>query len=174
MASILWSLASTIIVTFPNIQENLLCQIMPSDKNCMNLQAITSELQSNLRHVISCEDRRNVYGAAFLLDKVNDFLLGYISFYNEQQSGYPAMHFSADEIAELESMLRFLSRDFFPMAHTSVPLGALQITDREKINSELQSVRYLHRHMEHLLREASQIASDCKEAEIRLNSLANP
>ncbi len=140
----------------------------------MKLQEITNELQVNLRHLISCEDRRNAYGVAFFLDKVNIFLKNYIILFNEQHSAYPEMQFSPEEIVELDNMLGELSGNFFPMAHTNAPLGALQITNREEINSELQTIENLHRHMEHLLRDIGQLVKQAAEAENRLNQLANP
>jgi hypothetical protein len=140
----------------------------------MQIYDIVMELRSNIDHIMKTEDRDNVYGAAFLIDKLNIFLRNYIFYFNQQNLGHPEVQFTQQQVAYLDSILAELSNNFFPMAHTSVSLGALQITDREKMSLELQSVRYLHQKIEYLMQEINQELKNCKEAERRLNSLANP
>ena len=140
----------------------------------MEIQKIAIDLRSNIDHIMQSEDRNNVFGAAFLIDKINVFFRHYISYFNQKNLENSDLQFTNQQIAYLDSMLSELSGNFFPMDHTNAPLGALQITNREEINSELQTIENLHRHMEHLLRDIGQLVKQAAEAEDRLNQLANP
>jgi hypothetical protein len=98
------------------------------------------------------------WAIAGFLDICRRSLYGYITQANEQLGTDSEAYISATELEKIDSVFRELSDNFFPMAHSNMPLRDLQIVNKsefESIQSNLEHMKYISSEVNHVSKELS-------------------
>jgi hypothetical protein len=107
------------------------------------------------------------WAIAGFLDICRRSLYGYITQANEQLGTDSEAYISTTELEKIDSVFRELSDNFFPMAHSNMPLRDLQIVNK----SEFERIQSNLAHMENINNTLNQISKELSES---IQSLINP
>lgn len=133
----------------------------------MDLKNISLHLKQSIMDEHANTLSLSPWAIAGFLDICRRSLCGYISHANEQLGTDSEAYISATELEKIDSVFRELSDNFFPMAHSNMPLRDLQIVNK----GELERVKSNIAHMENINITTNQISKELSES---IQCLINP
>lgn len=112
----------------------------------MDLKNISLHLKQSIMDQHANTLSLSPWAVAGFLDICRRSLCGYISHANEQLGTDSEAYISTTELEKIDSVFRELSDNFFPMAHSNMPLRDLQIVNK----SEFERIQSNLAHMENI------------------------
>ena len=133
----------------------------------MDLKNISLHLKQSIMDEHANTLSLSPWAIAGFLDICRRSLYGYITQANEQLGTDSEAYISTTELEKIDSVFRELSDNFFPMAHSNMPLRDLQIVNK----SEFERIQSNLAHMENINNTLNQISKELSES---IQSLINP
>lgn len=127
----------------------------------MQLEEISLTLKEGARSLKRSVSASNPYEIANFLLCCGNVLSMYMEYSNQQLEENSKGFLSTAEMEKIGHYFQILGQNFFPMAHTSEPLGHLHIVDKkrsEELRDRLQQLSVQHGVlMQQCFREAGEI-----------------
>ena len=133
----------------------------------MDLKNISLHLKQSIMDQHDNTLSLSPWAIAGFLDICRRSLYGYISNANEQLGTDSEAYISVAELEKIDSVFCELSNNFFPMAHSNMPLRDLQIVDK----SEFERIKSNLVHMENINNTINEISKELSES---IQYLINP
>jgi len=133
----------------------------------MDLKNISLHLKQSIMDEHASTLSLSPWAIAGFLDICRRSLYGYITQANEQLGTDSEAYISTTELEKIDSVFRELSDNFFPMAHSNMPLRELQIVNK----SEFERIQSNLAHMEDINHAFNQISKELGES---IQCLINP
>jgi len=133
----------------------------------MNVENISLHLKQSIMDEHANTLSLSPWAIAGFLDICRRSLCGYITQANEQLGTDSEAYISTTELEKIDSVFRELSDNFFPMAHSNMPLRDLQIVNK----SEFERIQRNLAHMENINHALNQISKELSES---IQCLINP
>ena len=133
----------------------------------MNVENISLYLKQSIMDEHANTLSLSPWAIAGFLDICRRSLYGYITQANEQLGTDSEAYISTTELEKIDSVFRELSDNFFPMAHSNMPLRNLQIVDKVEFNRIKNSLE----HMKYISDDINQISKELSES---IQCLINP
>lgn len=133
----------------------------------MDLKNISLHLKQSIMDEHANTLSLSPWAIAGFLDICRGSLYGYITQANEQLGTDSEAYISRTELEKIDSVFRELSDNFFPMAHSNMPLRDLQIVNK----SEFERIQSNLAHMENINHALNQISKGLSES---IQCLINP
>ena len=133
----------------------------------MNVENISLYLKQSIMDEHANTLSLSPWAIAGFLDICRRSLYGYITQANEQLGTDSEAYISTTELEKIDSVFRELSDNFFPMAHSNMPLRNLQIVDKVEFNRIKDNLE----HMKHISNDINQISKELSES---IQCLINP